>query len=211
MKKVSQSEENDRSFLENLFLPVYDELVLYSMSYICLLFSLLNIKKLSFNPEDFYFSIEGILLTVLFLMFLAGMILSFYHAFTDRDKTPFEKRLMRIFAGILCGFAGVWGGTFALDNSLGVLTVFPVWNIFNGMVLLYALRGGGLSEDNIGDENVELSEVITATFMVSIVFLICHLVFKLNWATTFSICIFWVTTLTSPINTTLFKQQAIKF
>ena len=118
---------------------------------------------------------------------------------------------MVIFAGILCGFAGIWGGTFMLMNSPGILTIFPIWNIICGWVLLSALRGGGLSEDNVSDENVKLNAVISGTVVISIVFIVCPFTFKLNWATTFSICIAWVTTANRPVNSILAKQQTIKY
>lgn len=208
MHKIVRKE---RSFFEELFIPDYDELTLYSMSYICFLFLLLNYHNLSFGFDDFAFDYESIMITVLFLMFLSGMLLSFYHAFTRRQKTLLEKKLMIIFAGILCGFAGIWGGTFVLLNSQGVLVVFPIWNIINGFMLLIALRGGALSEENVRDENVGFGEVMSGTIIVSFVFLVCYHFFDLNWATTFSICIAWVTTMNSSFNSMLIKQKTIQY
>ena len=181
------------------------------MSYVCLLFSIPNFQNLSLKSRDITINYENVMLAFLFLMFLSGMLLSFYHAFTRRHKTLIEKKLMVFFAGILCGFAGILGGSFVLLNSQKVLAIFPIWNIINGCILLGALRGGTLSEENIRDENAELGEVITGTIIVSFVFLICYFFFKLNWATTFSICIVWVTTLNSSINSIVLKQQTIKY
>ena len=181
------------------------------MSYLCLILFLLKYKHLSFDFADFKFEYESIVLILLFVLLLSGMILSFYHAFSTRRKTLIEKKLMIIFAGILCGFSGIWGGTFMLLNSPTILTVFPIWNIFCGWVLLGALRVGELSEKHIRDENLKLNEVISATVILSIVFSLCYLIFKLNWATTFSICITWVTTVNKRVNSILIKQQIIKY
>ncbi len=98
-----------------------------------------------------------------------------------------------------------------LLNSIKVLVIFPIWNIINGCILLGALRGGVLSEKNVRDENVELGEVITGTIVVSFVFFICYFLFQPELGNTFSICIAWVTTLNSTINSILLKQQTIKY
>lgn len=170
------------------------------MSYICILLLLVNNPPQNWNFPSISFESESILLALLFLLFVAGMSLSFYHAFTNRKKKLIEKKLMLLFAAfVLCGFSGIWGGTYMLVHSPGWLTIFPIWNIMNGWVLLSALRGGILSEDNISDRNVELSQVISSTIIVSIVFFSGYFWLKLNWAVTFSICITWVTTLNKSI------------
>jgi hypothetical protein len=59
---------------------------------------------------------------------------------------------MLIFAVLLTGFSGIWGGTYMLVHSPGWLMVFPLWNIISGWILIGSLKGGSITEDNISDE-----------------------------------------------------------
>jgi len=204
---MKKSADKNRSFFETLFIPDYDELTLYSMSYTCMLLFLVNNPPHNWDFSNMSIQSENFLLVLLFLLFMAGMFLSFYHAFTNRKKTLIEKKLMVLFAALLCGFSGIWGGTYMLVHSPDWITVFPLWNIISGWILLGALRGGGLSEENISDKNVQILQVVSSTVIVSFVFFSCYLGFKLNWATTFSICIAWVTTFNSSVNNLITRER----
>lgn len=204
--RMINSTNKKLNLFEIIFIPDYDELTLYSMSYICILLFLVNTPQ-NWNLASVSFQSESIPLALLFLLFVTGMFLSFYHAFSNRKKTLIEKKIMVLFAALLSGFSGIWGGTYMLVHSPGWLTIFPIWNIINGWILLTALRGGSLSENNISDRNVELSQVISSTIIVSIVFFSGYLWLKLNWAVTFSICIIWVTTLNNSISSLTTKER----
>ena len=204
---MKKSKHNKRGFFEEFFIPRYDELSLFSISYVCTLFFLVNKKSFSLNFSDFSISYDAFLMAILCLMLLSGYLLSLYHAFTDRRKTLIEKKLMLVYAAIVCGFSGIWSGTYMLVESPNMLIIFPVWNIISGWILLGALRGGSLTEDNIDDENVHFGQVVSSIIIISCVFFFCYIFFKLNWAATFSICLTWVTTLNGSINQISMKEK----
>ena len=197
----------DEGFLRQLFIPHYDELSLYLMSYVMVLFFLVN------NPPTnwfFYvttFKAEDILLVLMFLPNMAGMFLSLYHAFSERKKTLIEKNIMLLYAVLLCGFSGIWGGTYMLVHSPNLLLVFPVWNILCGGILLSALRYGEITEDNISDDDVSLHQVLKSTIIITLLFTVTYIVAKLNWATTLSICIVWAINLERPINQIFLREN----
>ena len=201
---------SDPDFFERLLLPDYDELSLYLMSYTLLLLFIVNVPPNTWSSSNISFTFDGStdfgVLTYLSILIM-GMILSFYHAFSSRRKTIIEKQIMLIFAGIICAFSGIWGAAYILVHSSGWILLFPIWNIFSGMMLLGALRTRQMNENNISDENVSLIEVMLSTGLVSIIFIFCHATFELNWAATFSICIAWSTTCSNPINAILLKQK----
>jgi len=204
---MKKGEHNKRGFFEEFFLPHYDELSLFSISYVCTLLFLVNIKSFSLENTEFTVSYDAFLLAMLCLILLSGYLLSFYHAFTDRRKTLIEKKLMLVYAAIVCGFSGIWSGTYMLVESPNMLIVFPIWNIISGWILLGALREGSLTEENVGDENVRFGQVASNTIIISCVFFFCYIFLKLNWAATFSICLVWVTTLNGSINQVSMKER----
>ena len=140
---------------------------------------------------------------MLILVFLSGLLLSLYHAFTNRPKTEIEKKLMVFFAVILNGFSGIWAGTHYLQTSVGWLTVFPVLNIANGLVLIIMLRAGAIDHSNIDDDNVSLGQVAVAAVTVVLVFAVCRCILNLVWAEMLSICVVYATNLNRPVKTLL--------
>ena len=155
-----------------------------------------EVRRFSLNEGDL-----GVFL--IFLLFFAGLFLSFYHAFTDRPKTLLEKKLMIFFAVIVNAFSGIWAGAYFLQGSEGWLVLFPALNIVNGWILLGMLRGGAIDERNISDENVSRGEVALASVALVSLFVVCRYVLDVVWAQTFSICVVYATNLSGPIKTLL--------
>ena len=202
----------NRSIFEKVFIPYYDELTLFSISYVCLLFIITNASDISLDMHSISITDnikDSIILSIFFIIIIFGFLLSLYHAFSDRKKTLIEKKLMLFFAAITCGFSGIWGGTYMLLNSKNILIVFPIWNIISGWILISSLRSNNLNEDNVSDENVHLGKVLLGLIIITGIFFLCYSFLKLNWATTFSICLVWVTTLNSTVNS-LFIRERIK-
>ncbi len=203
MKTMKSEKEN--SLFSTLFVPQYDELSLFSMGYILILLIFFNSKHSTWN----FLSWSGEPLSFFIMLpFIIGMILCMYHAFTDRRKTNFEKKLMMFFAAILNGFSGLWYGTYILVHHPGWgLTLFPIWNIFSGFILISLLRDHSFNfeEKVISDKNISLKKLLIGVFIVTILFLICELYFQLVWAATFSICMVWISNLGKTINSVLIK------
>lgn len=199
--------KKEKDIFTKLFIPDYDELTLYLMSYVCLLFFLVNNPPHKWRLDNIKIQIDDFALAGIFSLFILGLILCFYHAFTKREKTLIEKKIMLLFAVLLCGFSGIWGGSYVLEHSSGIITLFPIWNILSSFMLFGSFRSGMLKEDNVSDENVGLRQVLLSSGVVTLIFICCEYYFKVNWAATFSICITWVTTFNSTLNSTLFKAR----
>jgi len=112
--------------------PQYDEIALFAMSLTCalLLFAAATSENLDIHisPGE-----ADIRLIAALLVFFSGLVLSIYHAFTDRPKTTLEKSFMLYFAVLLNSFSGVMAGMYDLATASGLLILFPVWNIINGV------------------------------------------------------------------------------
>ncbi len=128
-------------------------------------------------------------------VFLSGLLLSIYHAFTDRPKTPLEKSFMLFFAVLLNAFSGILAGMYDLTTTNGWLAIFPLLNIINGIVLILMFRMGILSDANISDRHASRSQFLLTTAAVLILFAICHYLFFLIWMQTLSICVAYATNL----------------
>ena len=188
--------KSKNSILNYLFLPHYNELSLFTMSFISILLILINGKPWHWKIQNGYLNRESIIFLIVILPFIVGMLLCLYHAFSKRPKKLFEKKLMLFFAVILNGFSGIWGGTYIIINSMSWgLSFFPLWNIINGFILLAGLRGSAINEDCIDDRNVSLKRLLSSSVIISALFYVCHFYFGFVWAITLSICVTWATNL----------------
>lgn len=162
------------------------------MSLTCTL--LLAVGVLSADKMRFDFStwLDFRLLLVL-LVFLAGLVLSLYHALASEGKSSWEKFFMLFFAVIVNALSGLMGGAYALSRATGWLSVFPILNIVNGLLLLLLLRSKALTESEVSDENASHIQVALTAAIVIILFVICHYIAKLVWIQTLSICVAYAT------------------
>lgn len=198
------------SFFEFLFVPHYDELSLFTMGYVCLLFFIANnpLSQSDFKSNDAKALVINIPLLFGVLLFFLGMLLCLYHGFSKRPKTNAEKKLMLFFAAIINGFCGIWGGTYILvENSGWGFSLFPIWNIISGYILLNLLRESNIEEKIISAENVSLGQLLASTVLITGIFYLCYFTFYFNWAATFSICIAWVTNIYKPITPLMFRER----
>ncbi len=195
-----------------LFIPQYDEIVLFTMSLTCLLLLIAGI--LSAKPEIDIVSLREndlkkvLIVMVIPLIFVAGLTLSIYHAFVDRPKTTLEKSIMLFFAVLLNTFSGFMAGGYNLANLPNAsvwLMVFPIVNMVNGIILLFMWRVGVLDESSISDRHAPRGKVLLAAAMVLILFYLCQVVYKLMWIQTLSICLVYSVNLIRVIESLVFK------
>ena len=196
--------------ISRFFIPHYDELSLFLMSYVLILLILVHKPPWTWKLTNIKFKLDNIFFLLLIVGFLLGMFLCLFHAFSKRQKTLIEKKVMVFFAAILNGFSGIWGGTYILINSNGWgLSIFPLWNIINGFFLLALLRGGGIDEDCIDDDNVPLKRVLFSMILVTGIYSICHFYFDFVWAISFSICMTWSTNI-NHVSESLPLRESLK-
>lgn len=177
------------------FIPHYDEIVLFTMSFTCLLLFttgvFANYENVELVPPREY---DPRLIAAAFI-FIAGLILSLYHAVIKRQKTQMEKSFMLFFAVVLNAFSGFMAGAYDLMNMSGWLIVFPLWNMLNSAALLFMEREGVIDESNIDDQFAPRGQVALAAAIVLALYCLCHVVYKLAWVQTLSICLVYATNL----------------
>jgi hypothetical protein len=178
-------------------IPTYDELSLFLISVTMIAFYLANSRMRNQINTFFIKAAEfhAWMLFVPLVLFLAIICLCIYHVFTTREKTMFEKRVMMGFAVLTNFVTGTIAAVYTLKDTAASnwLLVFPIWNIINGVLMLLMVSLGIIDEDCISDRDANTTEVIIGLIAVLIIFAICHYVFKLHWAITFSICIIYTT------------------
>lgn len=197
-----------RGPIESFFLPQFDEGSLFTMSYICILLFVINSSPSEWSFSNIQFHEDSFKGLLIFIPFVAGMILCIYHAFSDRKKTNIEKKLMLLFAAFINGFTGIWAGTYLLVNNIYTwYGIFPIWNIITGYILLASIRASNIEEEVISDENVEFGQLLISTIVSTALFFVCYYGFNLNWAATFSICIASVSGFSNSINALFFRDK----
>jgi hypothetical protein len=202
--------KNKPNIFSYLFVPHYDELSLFTMSYVLILLVVTNALSLKWGNQNLVFDSESFAALPIIIPFLAGLILCVYHAFSNRKKSLFEKKLMLIYAVMLNGFSGIWAGAYLIESSGNwQLSLFPIWNIINGFILIALLRGSTIDEDCIDDQDVSLIKLIFSTGIVTAIFLVCHYHLELAWAITLSICIVWTSNLNNVAGTLIERAKII--
>ena len=148
------------------------------MSLTCVL--LLGVGALSTNVKVQLdvFTAGDIKIVVMVLVFLSGLGLSIYHAFTDRPNSFFEKFFMLFFAVVLNAFSP-FAGTYGLTEQWRV-AVFSIVNLVNGAALLFMLRSHMIDEESISDENASHLQIAFTAAVVIMLFAVCHYMFKLR-------------------------------
>lgn len=190
----------ERAKILNFIIPTYDEITLFAMGFTCALLMITGAFSIKWNWHQ-SLSKDDMNVIGLTAVFLAGLVLSIYHAFTSRRKTSAEKLLMLYFAVVLNASIGIMAGSRNLEDSRGWLIIFPILNIVNGALLLFLLRAQVINEDNVSDENTSLGQVAISGTVIIILFAVCHYLFNLMWTETFSICVVYSTNLNRGVQT----------
>lgn len=150
-------------------IPRYDEISLFAMSFTCTLLmvvGLFSTSEIRFHSPARYE--RGMLLV--FLVFFTGLVLSIYHALVNRPKLRWEKLCMLVFAVLMNAFTGLLAGAYAFSIADGWLTVFPILNILNSVLLLSLLRSRVITESDISDQNASHVQVAFTAAVVTILF-----------------------------------------
>jgi hypothetical protein len=187
------------------FIPQYDEIVLFTMSFTCVLLLitgvLSNYQEIQLDPPRGY---DPRIIAVCFI-FIAGLVLSLYHAVIQRPKSQMEKSFMLLFAVLVNAFSGFMASGYDLNGTSGWLIVFPISNMINSVLLLFMWRAGVLDESCISDRHAPKGQVMLAAAIVLLFYYICHVIYNLMWIQTFSICIFYATNFIKVIESWVFR------
>lgn len=196
------------SGLGKILIPRYNELALYLMSiaFLLLFFSQPDLRESILKTQDNKFDPRWYLAACVFAM---GIFYSLHHVFTSRAKTDLEKHVMLAFAVLVNAFSGIKAGMHMLEQSEGLLLVFPFWNIFNGFVLLIMFRAKVIDESCIIDDNATPPQVIFGTLIVIATFVACEFVFNIYWAITFSLCVTYASNIDSTVQGVFLKQRSL--
>jgi hypothetical protein len=198
--------------LFRFLLPQYDEIVLFTMSLTCLLLLIIgvlsHISEIELTSPRQYDT--GIIVPIIFIaIFMAGLVLSLYHAFVDRPKTEIEKSFMLFFAVLVNAFTGFMGSGYSLTTASGWFIVFPILNMINSIVLLLMWRYGFFDESSISDQQASRGQVLLAAAMVLILFYLCHVIYGFIWIQTLSICLVYSVNFIRLIESLIFRPVPI--
>jgi hypothetical protein len=182
----------------NFLIPTYDELSLFLMA--------VTLIALYFTNGQLHSQINTLIakdveangwasLLPFALVSFGALGLCIYHVFTTREKTVFEKRVMVGFAVLTNLVTGTIAAVYTLTNASAAnwLLVFPLWNIINGILLLFMAFLRVIDEECISDRDATAKQVVLGLMAVFVIFIFCNYVFKLHWSITFSICSIYTT------------------
>ena len=177
----------------NVLKPRYSELTTYLTALTCLLLAFTYPELGPFlthvlsgaGSEELDVALAAITLIAIAAV---GFVLSIVHVLTKRTKAPWERTCMGVFAAGANGLAGILAGIEMLSSGSPLLTFFPLWNIAVGASLLYQI---GLNSIEVTDEDAPPLQVMGASIVLLVVFGMAAMIWRLTWAMTFSVCMFY--------------------
>jgi hypothetical protein len=199
-----------RDRIKGFFLPTFSELTLFMMgvAFVLVFFSTESLRSEIYKWVN---ASDDILTNIILLVFFgAGLGLSLYHVFAEREKTRIEKYAMLFFAVMANAVCGIIASLYILKQSSDVpsiLLLLPIWNIINCILLVISFRFGIVNESNISDENAGRFEVLFGFLITVAIFIVCRFMFKLYWAITFSICVIYATSFGDALGSLLHPER----
>ncbi|HNY77072.1 MAG: hypothetical protein RBS72_01245 [Sedimentisphaerales bacterium] len=221
-RPLTEQEERRRAIRQTLspFMPHYDSLTLFALSWAFLLLLLLgpNASPSRYTLGSRYTSgarapapqgpneplvrviwSVGQQFMVLTPLAGIGMVLSLVGVFYPRPKPKTVKWLMLCFAVMVTGGTGIYAGYIWFTTARGWLLVFPASNILSAAVPLLLFRAGLLDTEVILDTTARLSQVVVTLVVTVVLLATCLYVFRLHWAIAYSICVAYTMSLNHAI------------
>ena len=198
----------NRGCLRSLF-PCYDELSLFVMS-VSFLFIYFTNPDIQLQLYKRVLSAPVILAGLLLVFFATGMVLSLYHAFSERPKTEPEKLLMLYF-GIIANYAAGMAAAIHIFQTAGswLLFILPALNIVYAVVPV--VMGGATLLDGsyVMDDDVATAELVTGLIFLAVLIGVCQYYHRFYWAITFSICVAYATGLSWLVQSVTEKARSL--
>jgi DNA-directed RNA polymerase subunit RPC12/RpoP len=191
------------------FVPKYDKLSLFLMAITFVILAVINstvqkdilqIIKIGLGGSE-----TGALIIILVTMSFAGMGLSLYYMFSNKEAGDTEKKLMVTFAAVISAVtAGLASYHILKFGSIsGILLIFPIWNLINAVLILMMLYLKIINRNCIIERKISFFRVVFSLTLSIIILLLCECIFKMYWAVTFSICMVYTTSIDSAIQNTI--------
>jgi len=221
-----------RDRIKGFFLPTFSELSLFmtSLSFILVLFFSQSMRSGLF--KFLTVPCRDTRIFALLVFFGAGLALSIFHVFTDRQKSKVEKYAMLFFAVLANAICGILASLHILGISTKdpdaffilrvwdvldpedapsvvsrIYLILPIWNIINCVLLLVSFRLGWITDKNISDEQTGRLEILAGSLITAAIFVVCQFVFKLYWAITFSICVIYATSFSDAFGSIFYPER----
>jgi len=184
--------------------PTFTEVALFLMG---LTFLLLLFSNIVFLEEILNFLLDDFdpRTIVVIIFFIVGLVMSVYHAFSNKKVSRASKKFMLFFAVIINFLVGFFAGFYILRNTKGFLVILPIINIISAFLLISLMRLGKITTMSISDKQAKLRELVLGAIMVVIIFTISQYIFHNYWAITFSLCLVYATNINNFINKWIFS------
>jgi hypothetical protein len=196
----------------------FDETVLFTMSFMFLLLFVID-SGMRQDLYDFIWSVCGasgwtatMSILFLFLPFGLGMVLTVFHAFSEKNKSSLEEGLMLFFAVAISAGTGIYIGWYILRGGGNILLIlFGICNLVYSVLLIYQFERIVFTEKDfdgayISGRNATMGEILSSSVSATILLLCCKLLVKFDWIISYSICITYATSLERQIRKLLVKK-----
>jgi hypothetical protein len=145
------------------------------------------------------------------LAWIYGWFLSIYYAFSEKQMTKNDKRMILNFIIPTTAITGMIASIHILKESKGVWIIFPFFNFFSAYLLAKLYEADIITTtDVIIEKQAKREEVVIGTIAVFIIFFISNYILKNHWSITFSICTSYAALFNEMITKLFFKHGSTK-
>jgi hypothetical protein len=157
--------------------------------------TLLNLVNTGFfsNVASYY-----IILGWIVVVGVLGFI--FYNAFSSRKKSKFEAEILITFIVIAELAVGISSAIYMLAEPQSFLAIFPAWNLFHATILLYILKHKIIDKSSFIDNDSNLREIITGSFLGIAIFILFYYIYELNVILVLAVTIGYVPIITEVVS-----------
>lgn len=128
----------------------------------------------------------------IFIYIIAGIFLSIYHAFSKREKKPWEVDLLKYFTVMTLAMVAISTAVYVYHLKQPGYLIFSVWNAIQAYVLIFLKdKNGGYAHITLPTRDASYVEVMLGTLVVISVLYVESL-YNTHWSIAFSsVLIVW--------------------
>lgn len=174
--------------LKWLFMPIFDELPLGLLTYLCVLFAF-------YQPEARNLLVEAslnfpIIMVVLVIFFVWVAGLSWLHVFSSARKLKLDRKIFVCFASFCCFVSGFLGGyRLYLYGPNSLIQLFGAWNMLQGIILTFLVTAELVGEKHFSDRDTPVIGALANFAFISFIFFAMKNHFCMHPIDNFSICV----------------------
>ena len=170
------------------FVPAFDEQSIFIMGLSALAVYFLSPEMQLVFSSGHAETKERARFLLYFGLLAAPFLLSVFHVFSSRSKSPMERSLFLYFGVTWSFLVGLYSGVTMLQSESLLLLVSSLWNIW-GALSVFSLYNAPEPEVYVSDRDTTLMQLLVGILVASGIVYVGVFAYPLHWSVTLSLCV----------------------